>query len=137
MREKKHEKKAICTSCGSLYNEDDIIPLAEVKGLAERLTPGEEVPAGECPDLECGALVYLDDDSTYVGRLFNCARLLIDLVNATGGCIKDAKGFVVPKCDEDWIDLGEAYVKACEALGEKPKMDLTEDEILYGEDEED
>jgi len=28
---------------------------------------------------------------------------------------------MVPLADEDWVDLGAAYMNACKALGRKPK----------------
>jgi hypothetical protein len=43
-----------CANCGN--ETADIIPLDEVRGLSERLTPGDDVPAGEC--FKCGALCY-------------------------------------------------------------------------------
>jgi len=44
-------------------------------------------------------------------------------IEATGGVTAspEDEGYTVPVADEDWIDLGEAYLKACEALGKKPK----------------
>jgi hypothetical protein len=38
-------------------------------------------------------------------------------INATGGVVQTHDGFYAPVADVDWIDLGEAYEKACEALG--------------------
>ena len=32
--------------------------------LAERLEPGEEVPAGECPECECFAYIVADEKVT-------------------------------------------------------------------------
>jgi hypothetical protein len=43
-----------CDNCGAERFDRD---LQEVQRLGERLEPGGEVPAGECPD--CGALCYL------------------------------------------------------------------------------
>lgn len=43
-----------------------------------------------------------------------------DVIDNTGGIKKDDKGYHVPVADEDWIDLGEAYMRACDALGRKP-----------------
>ena len=44
----------------------------------------------------------------------------IDTIEATGGCVRDQDGHVAPEGDPDWIDLGEAYVRACAALGRTP-----------------
>lgn len=44
-----------CANCGDVTV--DVIPLEEVRELGQRLTPGDDVPAGECR--KCGALSYL------------------------------------------------------------------------------
>lgn len=44
----------------------------------------------------------------------------VDCVDATGGIIIDPSGHHAPVVDEDWIDIGEAYYKACIALGRDP-----------------
>lgn len=49
---------ARCENCGWNGFLGDVIVLGDVPDLAERISPGEEVPAGECPD--CGALAHLD-----------------------------------------------------------------------------
>jgi hypothetical protein len=45
-----------CDNCGDEADDEDIIPLHEVKGLFQRIKPGGTVPAGECR--KCGALTY-------------------------------------------------------------------------------
>lgn len=49
-----------------------------------------------------------------------------DCIEATGGVMetRSHKGceIVVPIADEEWSDLGDSYLQACEALGRKPKM---------------
>lgn len=50
-------------------------------------------------------------------------KALMDFVNCidfTGGLVQ-VDGRWVPAADEDWIDLGSAYIDACEALGIHPK----------------
>ena len=49
-------EKAQCDNCGEVFDFDDIKLLEDVEDLELRLTPGCEVPVGECPD--CGALCY-------------------------------------------------------------------------------
>ncbi len=49
--------KARCDSCGAVYSADD---LADIESPSARLTAGEEVPAGQCTDPECGALCYIE-----------------------------------------------------------------------------
>ena len=41
----------------------------------------------------------------------------IDTIEVTGGTREQGDGTVAPIADEDWIDLGEAYLQACNALG--------------------
>lgn len=48
----------VCDNCDWTGGQATLgLTLSEVHHLAERLDPGGEVPAGECP--ECGALAYL------------------------------------------------------------------------------
>ena len=49
-------------------------------------------------------------------RLHDALLSFIKTIEATGGL--NAEGN--PVADEDWIDLGDAYVEACEAIGRKP-----------------
>jgi hypothetical protein len=44
-----------------------------------------------------------------------------DVVDASGGLEIDYKGYVVPAADEEWIDLADAYMCACETLSRKIK----------------
>lgn len=41
-------------------------------------------------------------------------------INATGGVIEFRDGTVAPEADPEWIDLGDAYLTACRALGKTP-----------------
>lgn len=38
-------------------------------------------------------------------------------IECTGGILERSDGFMAPACDPEWIDLAEAYLLACEALG--------------------
>jgi hypothetical protein len=49
----------------------------------------------------------------------------IDVINSTGGVVKDSGGYFVPVADTYWIDLGESYIKACKAVGVEPKVTET------------
>ena len=51
--------KVKCADCEKVFDVSAITSLTMVQGLNERLDPGSEVPAGECPDPECGAFCYL------------------------------------------------------------------------------
>lgn len=54
---------------------------------------------------------------------------LCDTIEATGGVVERDGGYV-PAEDEDWVDLGSAYVLACQALG-RPAM------VVLGDDDDD
>lgn len=48
------EYRARCDNCSVVHSSRE---LGEIKDAEQRLTPGGEVPAGECPD--CGCLAYV------------------------------------------------------------------------------
>lgn len=53
----------------------------------------------------------------------NLRDSLVDFVRCitdTGGVKEDKLGMKHPVADPTWTDLGDAYVKACGALGMKP-----------------
>jgi hypothetical protein len=54
--------KVKCDNCAWEGDNDSpgFIPLEECEALVERLEPGCEVPAGDCP--ECHAFCYLVED---------------------------------------------------------------------------
>lgn len=45
----------------------------------------------------------------------------VETIEATGGVVYDGRNHG-PCGNEDWIDLGAAYLKACHALGREPKV---------------
>lgn len=45
---------------------------------------------------------------------------LISAIEVTGGLIAYENGTYAPYADPDWIDLGDAYLAACEELGREP-----------------
>ena len=47
--------------------------------------------------------------------------MFIDTIEVTGGIREQGDGTVAPIADGDWIDLGEAYLQACNALSHPPK----------------
>lgn len=44
-----------CDNCEAKWRDED---LRVIERYRERVDPGGEVPSGECPDEECGALCY-------------------------------------------------------------------------------
>lgn len=73
-----------CDNCGTEYEEEDLedagkFGLDAIPDLTQRLDAGGLVPSGECPDPECGALVY-PVDPNFVPAEFE--RTLKDLVES-------------------------------------------------------
>lgn len=54
--------------------------------------------------------------------LRNVIDKLIRTVEATGGVEKNEDGTYSPLADPDWLDLGDTYIEACEAIGREPKV---------------
>ncbi len=78
-------------------------------------------------------LMFEGDPDTEVGKAATaaagCLRGLSAIlkefvrdVNQTGGVQLNDEGLHAPVADEDWIDLGETHVKACDILGAKAKV---------------
>jgi hypothetical protein len=55
-------------------------------------------------------------DSNNIVRLLN--EFVTD-IEAAGGVVRQTNGQFTPAADKDWTDIGETYIKACEALGRK------------------
>ena len=51
------------------------------------------------------------------GKMAAALNAFVDTINATGGVV--AEGFV-PAADNEWLDLGAAYILACESLTKAP-----------------
>jgi hypothetical protein len=62
-----------CQDCGTIRPECD---LNEIQDFEQRVTPGEPLPLGECPD--CGALCHHVDPTPAVPELCECGRKLTD-----------------------------------------------------------
>ena len=61
---------SVCDNCGWEGGEDKLAakwPL--IPDLFQRVEPGQEIPAGECP--KCGALTYRDDYRAYTRTFYN------------------------------------------------------------------
>ena len=52
----------------------------------------------------------------------------IATIEATGGCVRDDGVLLAPAADPDWIDLADAYLAACAAIGRTPMIEEPEDE---------
>lgn len=53
----------------------------------------------------------------------------ISTIEATGGVVEDQHGNVAPGGDHDWLDLGEAYLAACQSLGREPLVEKIDDDL--------
>jgi DNA-directed RNA polymerase subunit RPC12/RpoP len=54
-----------------------------------------------------------------------------DCIEATGGVRIDRLGNAHPRADQEWTDLGNAYLLACRALGREPVTRRDEDAPSY------
>ena len=59
MRERRKEMTSVCGNCGLYWEENELKDIWQAEDLHERVYPGEEFPAGECPS--CGAFCHLVD----------------------------------------------------------------------------
>ena len=48
----------------------------------------------------------------------------ISTIDNTGGVVLGINGLYVPVVDEEWVDLGEAYMSACMAIDHRPVIYL-------------
>lgn len=55
-----------------------------------------------------------------IDKMTKALQALVDTINATGGVEQAIE--VTPAADPEWVDLGEAYLLACAALGVEPKV---------------
>jgi hypothetical protein len=46
----------------------------------------------------------------------------VTTIESAGGVTTDSQGHALPVADDEWIDLGDAYLQACKALRQEPKM---------------
>jgi hypothetical protein len=91
----------------SLVNAEDVVPAPwdrPRQTTAFRVRPYSVKETGNPMDRELVAAL-----ESFVGAM-----------DATGGVIIDRHGLACPVADPDWIDLGEAYLQACRALGREP-----------------
>jgi hypothetical protein len=50
-------------------------------------------------------------------------------IEATGGVVEDQYGNTAPAADRDWLDLGEAYLEVCRALGREPLVEKSDEDL--------
>jgi hypothetical protein len=57
---------------------------------------------------------------TSIDQISEALNDFIATIEATGGLTRTSRREPVPYADEDWPDLADAYLKACQALGREP-----------------
>jgi hypothetical protein len=100
--------------------------------------------AGLKPDpVPVASPVTTDDRASPDAAMRSALKAFIETIEATGGCIRPAGVIVgpggdemidfedsrlVPVGDENWPDLGDAYILACRALGREPMIRDADDD---------
>jgi len=76
------------------------------------------------PYLEIGGIPVEDEENMPDNDKISKALMsFVSTVESTGGVVQREDGLHYPVADEEWIDVGEAYLEACEALGRDPKVE--------------
>ena len=92
------DRRLKCISCGWSGPEHQFVGLDLVERLNERLTPGYEVPGGECPS--CGALAYVVKTNNFMeqsrrlssGSMEHPVGRVVGSTILCGKRVKDKKG---------------------------------------------
>ena len=101
-------RRVECGDCDWTGTEDDI-DLGSVEDLLQRIDPGSEVPAGECP--KCGALCYvLRSDNDYNSGERRLLAMMNELIEELGS-VHDVHAW--PAGDENSHHIGRRP-KSCE-----------------------
>jgi hypothetical protein len=103
----------------------ETLSVEEVENEADdEVTEGPEVPKPKRGEESPSAPFVLAMRARERGDLLQAAVWdLISTVEATGGVLEDPHGNIFPHADHDWLDLGEAYLAACQALGREPHVE--------------
>lgn len=68
------------------------------------------------------AVAYRPMEESYSSGERKALLAFVDTIEATGGVTHNVRGELAPVVDEDWVDLGHAYVEACAALNRTTKI---------------
>ena len=75
------------------------------------------------------------EDRMNLDKAYEALAWLLNTIESTGGVLRNKAGHLLPVADTEWIDLGEAYKLACEALGRQMMVEPdTGDTSLEDED---
>ena len=95
-----------CEQCGIFQRLEDVRPLANVRGLHERLAPGEPVPFGECR--ECGDFVVAHQPTT--NEVIGLGSVLVDAL--TRFTEPFTVGTVIPYINDGPLDPANTVLRA-------------------------
>lgn len=86
--------------------------------------PHSVLSADDCQDIEGNyhdVAESLPPSTPTPSAMFDVIKQFIDTIDATGG-VRIVDDGTAPVADEDWIDLGDAYMTACRAIDHTPKI---------------
>lgn len=125
---KKLKKKYKCDNCGTRYSEDELVAagtfgLGGIDHLSERVDENGPVPAGECPEEDCGALVYLVEPSLKDQLVELLERYGKEEGTTPRGALRDMVTDLMHIADDEDYDFVSIYMDACRigALEKKAK----------------
>lgn len=101
------EKRYRCNNCEKTWYNDEV--LLWIKGFFERTEPGNEIPAGECP--ECGALCYVVKPVDHLREaapdLLEACEEMLQVLN-----VLDGDGAILYNDECNWSKWEKAISKA-------------------------
>ena len=106
--------RVTCGNCGWAGKASET---AMIDDIQERITAGETVPAGQCPDEDCGALVYADEPAASSAS-DTLIELLDDNLTAWEGeedSVKDEHAELIARL-QAYQPKADRYVAALERL---------------------
>ncbi len=125
-REPERTGLRLCRKCGGVVNANPAaLVLRRFGGEIEAAASAWRRMLGNgCSDADFVKLASapVEVEREPFSELRTAALLaLVETIDATGGVVYDGRNHG-PIADEDWIDLADAYLKACHALGREPKV---------------
>jgi len=103
-----------------LTNLHEVKHALESSGISDVLNKPAQLNIPGADNLEFGAFQNPLQSEGF--HMHNAVQDLLETIENTGGVVLQDDGLHHLVCDEDWIDLAEAYVKLCEVAGRTPKV---------------
>lgn len=126
--ERRRDKRIECDNCDWKGLQSDA---AEAEDIWQRVDPGAEFPAGECP--KCGALAYIvEEENIYVQAVRKSRHLISDAAEALRGLLAQLEGPVMVHGDGIGNDgtktglSGEEFDALCKSRVAKARAVLTQ-----------